>query len=185
MKSVRNDRGVNKAEKGNGPTAAADGGVTGVPPVETAKPESKDAGDDFEFTPEMARADAEDMARKLVGNPFTTFGDCEHWAEDVSPTTAKGKEIVYADYNGATWTETKDERRTHLEMAAIVFSGCYERIINMGPDKGGLESILGDLAGLYQLVKHNPHFKAEKAALRAILEGYEVMDQFREKVENL
>lgn len=41
------------------------------------------------------------------------------------------------------------------------------------------------LAGFYQLIRHNPHFKAEVEAIRRIIEAEDVLNKFSAKVDKL
>ena len=110
--------------------------------------------------------------------PFSTFEDLEHWSQTSDPITEQGKAIVFADYDAHKYT---GETHASTELAAIVFSTCYKHIT----EEKNFESIISDLGGLFNLVKHNPHFRPEIKALRAIVEGEQVMNEFHQKIENL
>lgn len=103
--------------------------------------------------------------------------DSRHWTKKVKPTTDHGEIIVSEPY---TPTRFLDDDNGAQELSAIFLKGCYESLQEKTFAAG-----LGEIAGLYNLIKHNPHFQPEANALRALAIGEDIMQQFVAKVDNL
>ncbi len=103
--------------------------------------------------------------------------DSQHWTRSVNPTTDHGKLVLKEPYNPITFLNDDNGAQ---ELAAISLKEIYESI-----QERTFENGLGDIAGLYNLIKHNPHFQPEANALRALAIGEDIMQQFLRKVENL
>lgn len=108
-------------------------------------------------------------------NGFTM--DKRHWTKQVESMTEHGKGVVSEPYTPTTFLS--DDKGAQ-ELSAIFLKECYESIQEKPFAIG-----LGEIAGLYNLIKHNPHFQPEATALRALAIGEDVMQQFLRKVENI
>jgi hypothetical protein len=64
--------------------------------------------------------------------------------------------------------------------AAIFLSEAYERIREME-----FESGVAELASLLELIRHNPHFKVEIEAMRMLVQGESVLEQFSAKIRSM
>lgn len=75
---------------------------------------------------------------------------------------------------------TREGDLSLCETAAVTLMECYRKL-----GESTFDNVMANYLGLYQLIKHNPHFQAEAHAMRMMIEGETVMNQFCQKVENL
>ena len=100
----------------------------------------------------------------------------EHWSKSCDPTTEGGKDVLGKQYNAER--VSKDDP----EDAAIYLADFYDSL------ETGTESFtekICSISGLYQLMRHNPHFRPEAEAMRMMLEGENILNQFAHKVRML
>ena len=64
------------------------------------------------------------------------------------------------------------------QSAAIAIHVFYERIRVIK-----FEDAIGELYGFFQLIRHNPHFKREIAAIRSLIDAEAVINKFDAKVQ--
>lgn len=104
--------------------------------------------------------------------------DARHWSRFSRPVLEEGRNILAEPYNHEQFTRAGDPKM--VESAAVVLQECYSKL-----GEHTFDNALANYLGLYQLIKHNPHFQEEARALRMMIEGEAVMSQFCHKVENL
>ena len=96
-----------------------------------------------------------------------------HWTEYTAPTTEAGKAEVAAPYREALFQDNP-------EAAAVLLAELYETWRD-----GNFDNSIANFHALFQCVRHNPHFQPEAEALRMMIMGDALLNQFAGKVRAL
>lgn len=103
----------------------------------------------------------------------------DHWTRHSTPQPQYAAAVA-APYEDAT-------SRHSPELAAVTLDSILARIMGTGPDKPPRPwtVIVAELDGLFQIIRHNPHFQEEAEALRLLVHSDYLLSQFSFKVNSL
>lgn len=110
-----------------------------------------------------------DAVRASMADPAPEAA--RHWTEYTAPSSDASKAQVAAPY---------DHTRHDVESpegAAVILGELYDEWRSVP-----FESGIANFHALFQLMRHNPHFGPEVEALRMMLHGESVLNQFAGKV---
>ena len=100
--------------------------------------------------------------------------DSEHWTKKSIADKPVNQDMIDEPYRPEIMSQEWPES------AAIFMKEQYSRLSDMP-----FASAIAEFAGLYQLMRHNPHFNPEANALRNMIEGEIVLHQMASKVERI
>ncbi|HRZ12292.1 MAG TPA: hypothetical protein P5567_07540 [Kiritimatiellia bacterium] len=111
--------------------------------------------------------------KRAGGQRAKNPGLTAHWTALIESAKAEGKAPARFDYD-------EQPLKNSPEAAATLLSDLYERILEMD-----FENAIAEFYGLYQLIRHNPHFKPEVEAIHSMICAEGVLNQFSAKVRGL